>query len=670
MSTAGPARDRKPLLCALLLLVPFFSGRAPAPFSAGRELDAPWLQPLPSEEPARLPGPVARREAILVEGERLRARHFGAWVPARAAAHVGAETWLATPSGVLRYGEDLFRDPARARPIGRVDVASGLPAPGVNDLLLETEGAAAGEVVRVATDAGLARVDLRGRAVGPILLEGKRVTALARGLVGTSTGLYLARRTSGLEAVPGGEGLFVTRLLRCGGGEVYVATHDRGLLVLEGEGQLHPVPGAERGRFSALDGCRPGEARVVAASSSGIRLVEGGRARVHPSLVAHAEAALLQGGRVLAGTFGDGVLVDGAGTAALLPGGRVSLLFAGPSGELLVSTDERIAVLGAGPGQVVDLPLEGPPRALVTALLLDRGWLYAGGFDSGLARLHLATGRWERIPLPEDRITTLERGGPKGALFVGTASGLFVLGRDGEVRPVADPLGWLSRHISTLRLERARGLLLVGAHPGLVLLNPAREPFSVRYFGARGAQADAGLAGPTVFGAAWSARGIVVGTTSGLSLLGPCATRSITDLFEELPENVLNDVRTSGDEVHLLTLRSGLVSFGPRGTRIVLAPLMTSPSSLVVEPGGGGRLLFGTSSRGVAVLEPEGASSAAAPRVRTFGPRQGLSSALVAALEPDPASDRLFVGGSGGIDLVENASRALAPKDPTKETSP
>jgi ligand-binding sensor domain-containing protein len=660
-------------------------------FAVQRELpcrslfrDSPFA-PQADRRPLELPQPVRGFEPAVHPGARLRPTHHGSPHPARSALAVGDETWVATPSGVLRFDAALWRAPASARPVGHLAVRRGLPAVQINALAHVD-----GSPISVATDGGLALVTRQG-AVRGVLLPGRRVTALAPGYAGTWSGLY-RRRPPAL--VRGTEGIPVSALQRCGP-HLYVGTHDRGLLLLRAAGdsagpeRLEAVRGIPPTRVGALAGCDGGH--LWAATLDGLFRVSGDRATAQPYR-RHVTTLLVRGHSIFFGTFGDGVLrlePDGT-TRALLPGERVSLLFAPPAGrsaggaprgsakrptaasapqDLLVGTERELLVLRAD-GTRTALPLDGPPHGLVTALASLRGELWAGSFDGGLATLR--DGRWEPRPIFDSRITALQPDA-RGRVWVGTAAGLAVA-RDGRVEAVRDPLGWLTRHISALRFNGAR--LWVAAHPGLVVIDTEDRPLSFRYLGASGKEADAGLVGPTVYGLAFSSsairgrgpssraegggaadlrREIWVGTDDGLSVIADDRTRSLTDLGGVLPDNWINDVRASDDAVYVLTLRSGLLRVDPAGTQIWRTRrFMTSPSVLL--PVGGG-LLFGTNAAGLVVAPAPSRRGPGA--LRTYGPVQGLSSSMVAALAYEPETDRLWIGGSGGIDRIERASVAL-----------
>jgi len=606
---------------------------------------------------------------------RLSAVHHGRPHPARAALQVGGETWLATPAGVLRFDGRLWATPGAARPLARVDVASGLPALAVNDLRAD------GADVLVATDSGLARVDRAGR-VRRTRLAGVRVTALAEGLIGTWDGLYRGRE---LTRVPGTARLPVTALRRCGT-TTLVATHDRGLLVLDGD-RLTPVSGAPASRFSAL-ACRGGLApELLAVGSAGLFRLRGGQAAPVLASPRHLTTVLAGGGRVVLGGFDDGLLeLEGDRVRPLGLAGRVSLLHRAPDGGLLVGAASGLFVLRGG--RPTRVPLDGPPAGPITALAVGQSsagsaTVWAGGFDSGLGRL--AAGAWSEVPVFDRRLTALALDAA-GRLWVGTAGGLGLL-EGGRVVRVRDERGWLARHVSTLRTRGDRDpTVWVGVHPGLVAIDTSqfrgsamKGTFAMQHLGARGREADAGLVGPTLYGLAWSGAGLWLGSDDGLGRLTRAGASALTDLGGVLPDNWINDVRALGDEVVVLTLRSGLLRLTPAGSEVLASGLMTSPGVLVLTPR---QILFGTNAAGLAVLERprsgaphvgrwRGAAATSQPLaaplaaggggVRTFGSRQGLPSTMVTALAYEPAADRLWIGGDAGVTRLDHLSTLSVP---------
>ena len=607
-------------LAFALLLASCARDRAPPPAAA-------------SLPPLDLPAPIVREQPRIRAGPRLAAAHLGSPFPARSALVLGPETWIATPSGVLRFDAHLGRDPAHAQPTGRVEVADGLPAAGVNALAKGRRGA-----VRVATDAGLAEVSADGR-VRTVGLRGQRVTALSRRLIGTWNGLLDARG----RPVAGGAGIPVTALHDCGP-RSYVGTHDRGLWILGAAG-LRRVSGVPAVRVGGLAGCGP-DRRIWAATTSGLYEVAGDRAFAVPAWLRHATTVATNGRTVLFGTFGQGVFeLRGRTVRPLASGPRIALLHPTAAG-ILVGTDDSLAVLRPDGSQSL-IALAGPPSGLVTALAAHEGRLCAGSFDQGLACLE--QGRWRRLAVPDPRISSLVFD-HAGSLWVGTAHGLFTE-RDQGLAKLQDPRGWLDAHIHFLRRQDDR--VWVGAYPGLLAIDPTRDSPDFRYFGARGHDRDAGLSGTTVYGVAFTTATMWVATRSGLGALAPDGARVLTDLGGVLPDDWVNDVRASDQVVYALTLRSGLLSIAPTGTTVLASSLMTSPSGLLLLDG---RPLFGTNAAGLALVE----QAAEGPRILVFGPAAGLASDTVAALALDGEADCLWVGGSGGIDRIDHASRVFS----------
>ena len=64
-------------------------------------------------------------------------------------------------------------------------------------------------------------------------------------------------------------------------------------------------------------------------------------------------------------------------------------------------------------------------------------------------------------------------------------------------------------------------------------------------------------------------------------------------------------------------------------------------------------------AEGLAAVGTRGETASA---IQTYGPAQGLASSLVAALAYEADKDRLWIGGSGGIDRVERASTIFFPR--------
>jgi len=608
---------------------------------AGATLWAAAAGRAPEVRPMEPPGPHEIQKPSVTPGRWLRSQHHGAPHPARAAITVGTETWVGTASaGLLRYDRRLWTDPAHARPNLKIDVQQGLPSSVVNDLLSTANGD-----LLVATDRGLARLDRRGR-LRQVLLRDRVVTSLSPGLAGTRHGLFALHSVRGGDLVPsplaGIGDVAIAHLHRCGDW-LYIAASST--LAVHISGWIEHVALPEP---VSLAGCNR-SGTVIAATLDGLYRVQGRTARPIPAWTRHATAVTrATDGSVLFGTFGDGVFRHIPGQdrlQRLMARGQVSLIHA-PTPDLVLTGTQRGLFVRPSGGSSVRVPLDGPPPGVVTALALRDGALWVGTFDAGIG-VRSRSGAWSRVAVRDSRITTL-RSGPGSRMWIGTASGLVrerTQGGGGRLCAVRDPKGWLSRHISTLRRRGRR--LWVGAHPGLVAIDvDADGELGFEYVGASGQEADAGLVGPTVNGVAFTSRGIWAGTEDGLALLAGREAWALTDLQDLLPDNWITDVRGGPPgTVYVLTLRSGLLEIGSRGSRLLRTKLMTSPSGMLAL---GNRVLFGTNRQGLAlVLDSK--------RIHTFGPGQGLASSAVAALAYDPTTDRLWVGGNAGVDVLDRA---------------
>ena len=200
---------------------------------------------------------------------------------------------------------------------------------------------------------------------------------------------------------------------------------------------------------------------------------------------------------------------------------------------------------------------------MITALARDGDTIWAGTFDAGLARVTGA--RWEAVPTFDARITSLHRD-LFGRLWVGTASGLGQLVA-GKVVRVADARGWFRRHVASLRGSTGDDdpTLWVAVYPGLVAVDTSLDPPELEYLAARGQEPDAGLPGPTIYAVANRADELWVASDDGLGRLSWAGSRLLTDLGGVLPDNWVNDLRSDGETLVALTLRSGLLRLSPEG---------------------------------------------------------------------------------------------------------
>jgi len=595
----------------------------------------------PSPRPLRLCS-TRHVTPVVRPGAALRGvRHLGAPHPALAALTRGETTWIGTASaGLLRYDARLWSDPARARPTLAVGVAQGLPSPRIYDLALHPTRT---DELLVATARGLARLDAQSGRVQGVLLRGREVLALAFPLAGADDGLY---RVDGDAAhrIPGTAGLVTRRIVPCGDWLLTVGSLP---LLIQRDGWVEPRPDLGGTRSAA---CCPDKTLWLGAHD-GLRWLDQSAVARRAAWERHTPTlACDRQGALLLGTFAEGALRRPAGEdrlRRLLRRGHVSLLHAPAPGLTLVGTDDGLFVVR---GRARRVPLDGPPTGLVVALARRGDELWVGTFDGGLA---VRDGHgWQPVRLFDRRITQLLVG-PRGRMWVGTASGLAVERGPGSRRLTRfrDPRGWLGRHVNLLRLVGQE--VWVGVHPGLVSIEGQR----LSYRGALGHDADAGLLGPTVNGLARTEDRLWIGGTDGLTRLGPAGLFALSDTNAALPDNWINDVRAAGETVHVLTLAAGLLEISPAGAVVThTRGLMTSPSGMSLL---GGRPLFGTAGRGLALVTPGG--------ITTYGPEQGLASATVSALLVDAGADRLWLGGDAGVEIIDHARRELAPPTTNRE---
>lgn len=613
--------------------------RAPSrpmvPRVARPTLAPPTLAPTeapPAPLPALMPSRVRLHDATIRPGAGLRVRHEGSPYPARAALRVGRETWVATPAGVLRFDERLWRDPAHARPMGGVDA---LPSPDVRALAVSPDG------VWVGTARGL-------RVVGPRAvthLAGHVVTALAPPFVGTARGLFC------LDApVRGADSLHVTALLRCGD-TLLVGTHDRGLWTSAGGAPLAPVPGLPTARVDALAGCDD----PWVATLRGVFRLRAGVVRPVDGAHAHATAIAPVGERVYVGTFGDGVaLVDGGRAAAVTFAGRVSSLTRDPaSGALLVATDRSLDVVR--PASSARVRLDDGPRGRVVALVAHAGSLWAGTLAHGLYRR--ARGAWRTVDGFDARVSALAAG-PDGRLWVGTAGGLGRLAIDGaRVEPFRDPRGWFARHVNALQPEG--DTLWVFAHPGAVGVSFAGgAPTGFRYLGSTDAteRVTPGVPFTKELGALrratlFARSGAWLASAEGLLRDDGGDLRALTELGGALDDRMIYDVEARGDEAWALGWRAGLLRWAGGTADVWPARWLATPQGLVPFRGG---WLVATADRGLVRVSRDRGGL----RFTAWGAAQGLAGDAVDAVAV--TDEGVWVGEAEGVDRLLDGGRALA----------
>jgi hypothetical protein len=194
----------------------------------------------------------------------------------------------------------------------------------------------------------------------------------------------------------------------------------------------------------------------------------------------------------------------------------------------------------------------GLPTAHFTALSRRGGRLFAGTFDRGLFAsddgLHFAA-----VPGVPPFVNALAETG--GAVFVGTARGLFVLDADGADAAGARPVPGLTVHVNALAAGPA-GALAVGTAQGAYLL----ERGQVRRLG----EAE-GLPGRQVWGVAFGADGALwVGTVDGLARFAEGAPVEVfTQASGHLPHDWVTALLPEGDDLLVGTYDAGVVRLSP-----------------------------------------------------------------------------------------------------------
>ncbi|MGC4093668.1 MAG: hypothetical protein QM756_38365 [Polyangiaceae bacterium] len=369
---------------------------------------------------------------------------------------------------------------------------------------------------------------------------------------------------------------------------------------------------AESERWLATDDARDcavlADGRIVAATAGGLLSVD---ARGRPSVLTaldglpdthverlrvsatHVELETRKGRARLSLRDGSFALLSGVSVARPsepsaareLPSGVMARATHERAGSRCYATDHGLFVgrLGALPKRI-ELP--ALPSGDISALASGRERVFVGSFDQGLWLL--GAGRVERVAGINPNINALVWDEARGALWAGTARGLWRCTLASETlacRRAGQP------HAVHALLGLRGGALAVGTEQGLTLLDGERE----RVLGAK-----QGAPFRAVWALAESASGeLFVGTTSGLywaktsALLQP--ERPLLEraslVSGELPDDWVTAIHARGDELYVGTYNAGVVGFR-RGTSGLLA-LGTDASLGYVNAGGIGSFADG-----------------------------------------------------------------------------
>lgn len=417
-------------------------------------------------------------------------------------ARMDAEGWQALPAapsmvaevfedrdGRLWIGTDgqgvvVVESDGRRRVFGRNE---GLPGDTVYALAQTGDGR-----LWIGTDGGLAfHRDGRILPVRDSGLPAVSVTALAadpggRGLlVGTYRGLWLGdpagRAFSLLD--PALADIGVTRLLSDRAGDLWIGTHDRGLLRLGGNGleSLDEADGLPNNRITALFEDREGS--LWAGTNRGVvRLGQGsfstltqsrGLAGDYVRAVVEDEQGVLWVGTSsgVSRIEGDRITTPGVGT--LLEGQSVLSLAAAPDGSLWVGTLSDGAIRWRD-GRVLEhvTTADGLPSDEVRAMLAGPGREIWFGTSKGLVRRD-GDGRVSApFPgLPDSLVIALHRD-RAGKVWVGTSLGAAIIA-DGRLQPFAFDAATGAQFVFGFHEPAQDDLMWLATDRGLLRLRPS-----------------------------------------------------------------------------------------------------------------------------------------------------------------------------------------------------
>jgi ligand-binding sensor domain-containing protein len=375
---------------------------------------------------------------------------IGATSDAYEAAVVDGDPWIATSGGLVIVKNDRV-----ARVLTSLD---GLYGSRLRSISVLTEGAYLGGVDGAALvrkdDGGEVRV-VRTFAVPRI----RRVARFGGVRYAASFGAGLVRldddgRMTPVPSVP--VTAQVTDILP-DGDRLYVATARSGVLRLDRGLHVERTFRASKGLLDdAVWQLVRGDEKILVATGRGISAIEGDRVSevVRDLPVSDVRAVAFSRGEVYAATFGGGAFRVGKERAALGRGRSARSVLPVTGGALVLHPDgvDRIDASGHRAALVSG----GLPSADLSALARDAGGLWVGTFDRGLARLTrdgvapVGAGVDPRV----NDVAVLD-----GTLYVATDGGLFA----GGTR-VVDPGAPPREHTSALYVDpRTSDLWVAGA---------------------------------------------------------------------------------------------------------------------------------------------------------------------------------------------------------------
>ncbi|HLK39001.1 MAG TPA: hypothetical protein VKU41_19705 [Polyangiaceae bacterium] len=426
---------------------------------------------------------------------------------------------------------------------GRVAVATGgglaIVAPdGGTRVLTAMDGLPGTSVHAVAVDGDAVWVGTESGAalVAPGAPKVVRVVPMAsiavRAILPTASGVYLGTWGSGVlritpgsvSAEPVGGHVAGTRVaaLALHEGSVYAAYADGPPARLE-NGGLQAIAGAPDHGQALASVARAGGASLYLGDLQGLFRLQAGSWRAVSTV--DARAMVESEGRLWVGTFGSGLLVEGAGGAP----GRVDGVprfvrgvgAAGSPDELrCAASSEGVFVAKGGEGWR-RLSLGRIPSNDVTAVAADGERVAIGTFDRGAALYDDGSFRPVAGVDPSESVEALawRREGGAPTLWIGTPHGLLRTSADGSVRRWGARDGLPSSFVRAIHVL-ADGRVLAGTDAGPAFVDGDRvEPLVARGVGASAKGHAQPLDSPmrATWALAESVDGTLwIGTTAGL----------------------------------------------------------------------------------------------------------------------------------------------------------